>query len=55
VPAQAPQAPPPNTGLQQLDAIFAVALKSMETEQYHDKIMDELNMMKKVRQQMLST
>jgi len=54
-PAQTQQAPPLDTGIQQLDAIFSVALKSMETEEYHEKIMDELNMMNKVRQQMLST
>lgn len=33
-----------DAGIQQLDAIILVAMKSMATEENHDKIMEELKM-----------
>ena len=53
--APAQPVPAVDAGIHQLDAIFLVALKSMATEENHDKIMEELKMIQEARQQAKAT
>ena len=50
-PAKPALAVPVDAGIRQLDAIFLVALKSMATEDNHDRIMEEVKVIQEAWEQ----